>query len=76
MPLDNSSISNSSNAKAMAKNSKVRTTRLSSLAEDIPEDAPFRSKLHVLFSQIEKEFELLYLENLSCKFINNFNNFT
>lgn len=44
--------------------------RLSSLAEDItiPEDAPFRVRLHSLFGQIEKEFEMLYLENLSCMY--------
>lgn len=43
--------------------------RLSSLAEDItiPEDAPFRARLHSLFGQIEKEFELLYLENLGLQ---------
>lgn len=43
-------------------------TRLTSLTEDIsiiPEDAPFRSRLHFLFEQIEKEFEQLYLENLN-----------
>lgn len=27
----------------------------------------FRSRLHDLFSQIEKEFDLLYNENLNCK---------
>lgn len=54
------------------KPSKNRSARLSSLAEDIsiiPEDAPFRARLHMLFSQIEKEFELLYLENLNCKLV-------
>lgn len=54
------------------KSSKHRTSRLSSLAEDmgmnIPDETPFRARLHHLFAQIEKEFELLYLENLSCKF--------
>lgn len=54
------------------KSTKItkRTSRLSSLAEDICPadlDAPFRAKLHSLFAQIEKEFEALYLENLSCK---------
>lgn len=45
-----------------------KTRRLASLAEDIPvDDAPFRQRLHLLFSQIEKEFELVFLENLSCK---------
>ncbi|SPP88007.1 WD repeat-containing protein 37 [Drosophila guanche] len=45
---------------------KARAARLTSLTEDlanIPEDAPFRVRLHYLFSQIEKEFEQLYLEN-------------
>lgn len=47
-----------------------KSLRLTSLAEDIipPEDAPFRARLHALFSQIEKEFEILYIENLNCKF--------
>lgn len=27
----------------------------------------FKSRLHELFSQIEKEFDLLYAENLNCK---------
>lgn len=46
-----------------------KTRRLTSLAEDLPiDDAPFRQRLHLLFSQIEKEFELVFLENLSCKF--------
>ncbi|XP_053946685.1 WD repeat-containing protein 37 [Anastrepha ludens] len=48
---------------------KPSKNRLSSLAEDItiPEDAPFRARLHALFGQIEKEFELLYLENLNLQ---------
>ncbi|XP_017486107.1 PREDICTED: WD repeat-containing protein 37 [Rhagoletis zephyria] len=48
---------------------KASKNRLSSLAEDItiPEDAPFRARLHILFGQIEKEFELLYLENLTLQ---------
>lgn len=47
-----------------------KTRRLTSLAEDFPvDDAPFRQRLHLLFSQIEKEFELVFLENLSRKFI-------
>lgn len=51
------------------KTSKNRASRLSSLAEDAnaPEDAPFRARLHLLFSQIEKEFELMYIENLNRK---------
>lgn len=49
-------------------NKAEKTRRLTSLVEDFAaEDAPFRQRLHLLFSQIEKEFELLYLENLSCK---------
>lgn len=31
----------------------------------------FRSRLHELFSQIEKEFDLLYTENLNRKSISN-----
>ncbi|XP_055906700.1 WD repeat-containing protein 37 [Eupeodes corollae] len=51
------------------KQSSKRGSRLSSLAEDlsIPDDAPFRGRLHMLFSQIEKEFELLYMENLTLQ---------
>ncbi|EDW54646.1 GM18704 [Drosophila sechellia] len=48
------------------KASKTRAVRLTSLTEDVaavPEDAPFRARLHVLFAQIEREFEQLYLEN-------------
>lgn len=49
-----------------------RTSRLSSLAEDVcftPDgDAPpYRARLHLLFAQIEKEFEALYLDNLNRK---------
>lgn len=45
-----------------------KTRRLANLAEDFPiDDAPFKQRLHLLFSQIEKEFELVFLENLSCK---------
>lgn len=55
----------------MKTSKKHRLPRIISLAEDlgmmIPEDAPFRIRLHHLFAQIEKEFELLYLENLHCK---------
>ena len=29
----------------------------------------FRARLHDLFTQIEKEFEGLYLDNLNCKYI-------
>lgn len=66
MPLDGVSAAS---GKPSQKNQK-RTTRLSSLAEDFccpVDDAPFRIRLHMLFSQIEKEFEMLYLENLNCK---------
>lgn len=46
-----------------------KSRRLTSLAEDYPvDDAPFRQRLHLLFSQIEKEFELVFLENLSCTY--------
>lgn len=45
-----------------------KTRRLANLAEDFPiDDAPFKQRLHLLFSQIEKEFELVFLENLSRK---------
>lgn len=45
-----------------------KTRRLANLAEDFPiDDAPFKQRLHLLFSQIEKEFESVFLENLSCK---------
>ncbi|KAL5285252.1 WDR37 family protein [Megaselia abdita] len=46
-----------------------KSGRLSTLTDEffIPEDAPFKSRLHTLFGQIEKEFELLYLENLSLQ---------
>lgn len=58
MPLDNT----------YAQRFSDKTRRLASLAEDFPtDDAPFRQRLHLLFSQIEKEFELVFLENLSCK---------
>lgn len=67
MPLDNNALGGKSSAKMITKTS--RTSRLSSLAEDMcpPDDAPFRIRLHLLFSQIEKEFELLYVENLNRK---------
>lgn len=68
MPLDNS---NATPGKSSSSKITKRTSRLSSLAEaeDIcrPDDAPFRMRLHLLFGQIEKEFETLYLENLSRK---------
>lgn len=69
MPTDNSAVGSKSASKS-EKNEKAR--RLTSLAEDIytGDDAPFRQRLHLLFSQIEKEFELLYMENLSCKCMN------
>lgn len=50
-----------------------RTSRLSSLAEDAcinADDAPYRARLHLLFAQIEKEFEALYLDNLNRKIKN------
>lgn len=53
------------------KSTAAAKTRLTSLTEDasiIPEDAPFRSRLHYLFAQIEKEFEQLYLENLNREY--------
>ncbi|XP_055678239.1 WD repeat-containing protein 37 [Lutzomyia longipalpis] len=61
MPFENSSSKTGAKSK--------RSPRLSSLAEigDASEDAPFRARLHQLFSQIEKEFEGLYLENLSLQ---------
>lgn len=43
-----------------------KTRKLTNLAEEL-EDAPFKQRLHSLFSQIEKEFELVFLENLSRK---------
>jgi len=64
MPLENSVMSGKSGNKSGPK----KASRLSSLIEDTinVDDAPFRARLHILFSQIEKEFELLYLENLNC----------
>lgn len=53
------------------KSTATAKTRLTSLTEDIsiiPEDAPYRNRLHYLFAQIEKEFEQLYLENLSREY--------
>ncbi|XP_061402586.1 WD repeat-containing protein 37-like [Musca vetustissima] len=44
---------------------KSSKQRMTSLAEDI--GLPYRARLHNLFLQIEKEFELLYLENLSLQ---------
>lgn len=44
--------------------------RLSNLNDDFHDDAPFKARLHALFNSIEKEFELLYLENLARKFYN------
>lgn len=66
MPLDSS---NATPAKSSSSKITKRTGRLSSLAEDFcpQDDAPFRIRLHLLFAQIEKEFETLYLENLSRK---------
>lgn len=59
MPLDNT----------YTQKFAEKSRRLTSLAEDYPgDDAPFRQRLHLLFSQIEKEFELVFLENLSCKY--------
>ncbi|KAH8417703.1 hypothetical protein KR222_004499 [Zaprionus bogoriensis] len=54
----------------MKSTSATTKTRLTSLTEDIsiiPDDAPFRARLHFLFEQIEKEFEQLYLENLNLQ---------
>lgn len=71
MPLDSIAHGSKTNNKSIDK-----PRRLTSLAEDIypTDDAPFRQRLHLLFSQIEKEFELLYIENMSCKipFYNHF----
>lgn len=65
MPLDSTA---SAGKTSIMKPSK-RASRLTSLVEDLipPDDAPFRARLHVLFSQIEKEFELLYIENLNLQ---------
>lgn len=63
MPLDSSSAMASKSSK-MSK----RTSRLSSLIEDsssVSNVVDARARLHLLFSQIEKEFEVLYLENIS-----------
>lgn len=58
MPLENT----------YAQKVSEKTRRLANLAEDFPiDDAPFKQRLHILFSQIEKEFESVFLENLSCK---------
>jgi len=54
------------------KANKARAVRLTSLTEDVaavPEDAPFRARLHLLFAQIEREFEQLYLENQTCEYL-------
>ena len=49
---------------------KPSKNRLSSLAEDFGDaHAPFRSRLHNLFAQIEKEFEILYMENQNCEYL-------
>lgn len=68
MPLDNN-IGSAGKAASIIKSSKRASSRLTSLAESdqIPDDAPFRARLHVLFSQIEREFEHLYIENLNRK---------
>lgn len=53
-----------------SKNNK-RSPRLTSFAEDLmpgEHAAPYRAKLQILFTQIEKEFENLYIENLSRKY--------
>lgn len=63
MPLDTSSAMSGKSSK-MSK----RTSRLSSLIEDsssVSNVVDSRARLHLLFSQIEKEFEALYLENVS-----------
>ncbi|XP_058058112.1 WD repeat-containing protein 37 [Anopheles bellator] len=62
----------SSSALGKQMNAK-RSLKLSSLAEDIvppgvvSDEAPFRARLHHLFSQIEKEFELMYIENVNLR---------
>lgn len=63
MPLENAGVV----GKSIMKPSKNRTSRLSSLAEDFGDAPPFRDRLHILFSQIEKEFEILYIENLNLQ---------
>lgn len=55
-----------------------RSLKLSSLADDMlaasgsghhqQQEEPFRARLHQLFAQIEREFELLHAENLNCEF--------
>ncbi|KAG4067125.1 hypothetical protein HA402_000116 [Bradysia odoriphaga] len=65
MPLDSSSTMSGKSSK-MSK----RTSRLSSLIEDsssVSNVADARARLHLLFSQIEKEFDLLYLENIALQ---------
>uniref|UniRef100_A0A240SX86 WD repeat-containing protein 37 n=1 Tax=Glossina pallidipes TaxID=7398 RepID=A0A240SX86_GLOPL len=49
------------------KSSKNRSSRLEDMGMGIPDEVPFRGRLHYLFAQIEKEFELLYLENLNLQ---------
>ncbi|XP_050100016.1 WD repeat-containing protein 37 [Anopheles aquasalis] len=52
-----------------------RSLKLSSLADDLKPiglaagsgEEPFRARLHDLFSQIEKEFEVLYFENVALR---------
>lgn len=67
MPLENT----------YAQKVSEKSRRLASLAEDFPiEDAPFKQRLHLLFSQIEKEFEVVFLENLSCELTFSFFFFT
>lgn len=48
-----------------------RSPRLTTFAEDLmpgENAAPYRARLQTLFAQIEKEFENLYIENLSRKY--------
>uniref|UniRef100_A0A182JCS6 WD repeat-containing protein 37 n=1 Tax=Anopheles atroparvus TaxID=41427 RepID=A0A182JCS6_ANOAO len=53
--------------------SAKRSLKLGSLAEDIMpstlggSEEPFRARLHHLFAQIEKEFELLHAENMNLR---------
>jgi len=37
--------------------------------EDSPIPSALRCRLYDLFQQIEKEFEMLYMENLGCKYL-------
>lgn len=57
---------------AAGKMAAKRALKLSSLADDMigpghQEQEPFRARLHQLFAQIEREFDLLHAENLSLQ---------